>query len=56
MGGSQGKADLGKNVQVTEESKCEEPGVREKMAHMLGKPKAVHFVGRGGWQEINLER
>ena len=56
MGVSQGKADLGKNVQVPEEGKCEGPGMREKMTYIFGKPKAVHFVGRGGWWEINLEK
>lgn len=53
MGVSQRK---GKNVQVTEKSKCEDLEVREKMVHIFGKPKTVHFVVRGGWLEINLER
>lgn len=43
-------------MQATEDSKYEDSGVREKMAHMLEKPKTVHFVGYRGWWEINLDR
>lgn len=43
-----------KNAQITEFSKYEYPGMREKMAHTLEKPKAVHLGGWEGWWGINL--